>query len=302
VIRRLGTARRRDGVERRLVWVFGSPRTGTTWLLHLVGSHPSIAAMDEPGIGMHLALFTPEVLGVPATGFGPEQMRVNDSRAGDDAYFFAARFTDVWLPSVRALLLDRMTAQLSAQPGDRELLLIKEPNGSLGADIIMRALPSSRLLWVLRDGRDVIDSQLDAARKGSWLSHFGGGMEATPAERIRFVEDRAHLWVARTLAVQRAYDAHEPTLRHVVRYEDLLGDTEGDLRRVFAWLGLAPPDDVGDLVERLSFESVPEGDRGAGRFARAASPGLWRENLTADEQRVVTEIIGPTLESLGYAR
>jgi hypothetical protein len=301
MIRRIGATRRRDGVERRLVWVFGSPRTGTTWLLHLVGSHPGVAAMDEPGIGMHLALFAPEVLGVPAAGFRPDQMRVNDSRSSDDDYFFASRFTDVWLPSVRGLLLDRMAAQLAAQDGDPRVLLVKEPNGSLGADIIMRALPSSRLLWVLRDGRDVIDSQLDAARTGSWLSHFGGGMDASPEERMRFVVDRAHLWVARTNAVRRAYDAHDPTLRLVVRYEDMLGDTESNLRRIFGWLGVAVPDDVSDLIERLSFESLPEQDRGSGRFARAASPGLWRENLTAQEQGAVTEIMAPSLASMGYA-
>jgi hypothetical protein len=302
MIRRLIASRQADRVERRLVWVFGSPRTGTTWLLHLLGSHPGVATMDEPGIGMHLALSAPETLGVPASGFRPDQMRINDSRSGDDDYFFAARYTEVWLPSVRALLVERMTAQLAGQNGDTELLLIKEPNGSLGADLIMRALPASRLLWVLRDGRDVIDSQLDAARKGSWLSNFGGGMEATPGERLRFLEDRAYLWVARTRAVQRAYDAHEPTLRHVVRYERLLGETEADLRRILAWLDVAPPDDLAGVVQRLSFDAVPESQRGPGRFARAASPGLWRENLTAEEQQAVTQIMAPTLESIGYER
>src|SRR3954462_1923375 len=103
--------------------------------------------MDEPGIGMHLALTAPETLGVPASGFRPDQMRINDSRSGDDDYFFAARYTRVWLPSVRALLLERMSAQLVAQKGEIGLLVIKEPNGSLGADIIMRTLPASRLLW-----------------------------------------------------------------------------------------------------------------------------------------------------------
>jgi hypothetical protein len=300
VIRRIGTARRRDRVERQLVWVFGSPRTGTTWLLNLVGSHPVVEAMDEPGIGMHLALFAPEVLGVPADGFRPDQMRVNDSRSSDDDYFFASRFRDVWLPSVRALILDRMAAQLTAAKGDPDLLLVKEPNGSLGADLVMRALPSSRLLWVQRDGRDVVDSQLDAAQKGSWLSQFGGGMDAGLEARMRFLVDRAHLWVARTTAVGRAYDAHEPTLRLTVRYEDILEDTTGNLRRIYAWLGVAVPDDVEDLVRRLSFESLPAEHRGSGRFARAASPGLWRENLASDEQRAVTEVMASTLASMGY--
>jgi hypothetical protein len=40
---------------------------------------------------------------------------------------------------------------------------------------------------------------------------------------------------------------------------------------------------------------------GPTEFARAAQPGLWRENLSAEEQRVVQEIMGAELEALGYA-
>jgi hypothetical protein len=33
---------------------------------------------------------------------------------------------------------------------------------------------------------------------------------------------------------------------------------------------------------------------------RAATPGLWRENLTEDEQRTMDEIMGAKLAELGY--
>jgi hypothetical protein len=33
---------------------------------------------------------------------------------------------------------------------------------------------------------------------------------------------------------------------------------------------------------------------------RAATPGLWRENLTEDEQRTMHEIMGAKLAELGY--
>ena len=288
-------------VERRLVWVFGSPRTGTTWLLNLVAAHPEVAAMDEPGIGMHLALFAPDTLGVPARGFDAEQMRVNDSRAKDDDYFFADSYADVWRSSVRSLLLDRFAAHVERQAPEAKRLMVKEPNGSLAADLIMSALPAARLLWVLRDGRDVVDSQLDAARKGSWLSNFGGGMEGDPAERLRFLEDRAHLWVARTRAVQRAYAGHDAALRHTVRYEELLADTAPLLRGLYGWLDITAPDDLDDIVARRSFAALPEAARGPGQFARAASPGLWRDNLTGDEQAVVNAVMGPMLDELGYS-
>ena len=39
---------------------------------------------------------------------------------------------------------------------------------------------------------------------------------------------------------------------------------------------------------------------GPTEFARAASPGLWRENLSSEEQRTTTEIMGKQLAALGY--
>ena len=292
---------RRAKLERELVWVFGSPRTGTTWLLNLVCSHPRVMGIDEPGIGMHLAVYAPDALGVPAAGFAPEQLRVNDSRSADDDYFFAASYAPVWTQSVRTLILDRLSAQVD-RAGNRGggLVVIKEPNGSLGADVVMSALTTARLLWMVRDGRDVVDSQLDAAKKGSWLAHFGGGIDGDETERLRFLEERAYLWVARTRVVQQAYDTHPAELRHVVRYEDMRQDTLATLRGLYAWLGLEAPADLEDTVALRSFESLPADRTGTGQFARAATPGLWRTNLNDEEQRVVAEIMGETLVGLGY--
>jgi len=256
--------------------------------------------IDEPGIGMHLALYAPEVLGAPPAGFAADQLRVNDSRAGDDDYFFAASYAGVWRQSLRAMLLDRLAAQVDRNGRRPRVLVIKEPNGSLGADVVLSALPTSRLLWMVRDGRDVVDSQLDAAKKGSWLSEFGGGIDASADERLRFLEQRAFLWVARTRVVQRAYEAHSPALRHVVRYEEMRQDTLTTLRSLYRWLDLAEPSDLVETVAQQSFEALPAEHTGTGQFARAATPGLWRSNLTEDEQRVVTAVMGETLQALGY--
>lgn len=291
---------RRSRLERRLVWVFGSPRTGTTWLLNLVCSHPDVLGIDEPGIGMHLALYAPGALGVPAAGFAADQLRVNDSRAADGDYFFAAAYADVWRASTRALIADRLAAQVDRAPGSARRVVIKEPNGSLGADIVMSALPRSRLLWMVRDGRDVVDSQLDAAQKGSWLSHFGGGLKGSAGERLSFIEEQAHLWVARTRVVKHAYESHDHALRHVVRYEQMREDTLATLRSLYEWLGLDEPGDLDEVVARRSFEALPSEHTGSGRFARAATPGLWRDNLTAEEQRLVNDIMGESLAGLGY--
>jgi len=44
----------------------------------------------------------------------------------------------------------------------------------------------------------------------------------------------------------------------------------------------------------------PAEHRGPDKIFRAAQPGLWRENLSADEQEVVEGVMGPKLRELGY--
>ena len=183
---------------------------------------------------------------------------------------------------------------------DRALLMVKEPNGSQSADILLRAMPESRLLFLLRDGRDVVDSELASIAKGSWVTREFGvrGLEAE--QRLEFITEHAMKWLWRTAVVEEAYRDHRGP-KHLVRYEDLLADPLMHVREIFDWLGLGVGgEELSDFIARDAFESVPEDKRGADQFHRAASPGLWRENLTQAEQQTLSELIGPKLAELGY--
>jgi len=47
-------------------------------------------------------------------------------------------------------------------------IIIKEPNGSFAADVIAECLPDSKIIVLIRDGRDVLDSRFDMHKPGSW--------------------------------------------------------------------------------------------------------------------------------------
>jgi hypothetical protein len=291
--------------ESRLVWLLGSPRSGSTWLMRQLAGHPAVVPVNEPLIGEHLAPFYSDQPGIQA-----EDLKLADftpSRFLSDAgqYFFASEFKDVWTPLLGQLMRARFYAHAIARPAavplSETFLVLKEPHGSQAADLIMEALPQSRLLFLLRDGRDVVDSELAAASKGSWLQEVFpvvGGIG--PDERLAFAEQSAHKWVWRTEVVEQAYAAHQgPKL--LVRYEDMRADAAAHMRRVFDWLELEISDaDLEALVEGQSFERMPAEHRGPDRIFRAAKPGLWRESLTEDEQDVVERVMGPKLRALGY--
>lgn len=294
-----------NALERRLVWILGSPRSGSSWLLQLLADQPRVIPINEPLIGLHLAPFAPNLIGLRATHFSPRQVLFNTLRRDTPNYFFSQRYEETWRPLTRRLILGRLRAEADAEARERAIadpiLTIKEPNGSQAADIIMSLLPRVRLLFLLRDGRDVVDSELDALQRGSWLEELGGDLGDPTRDRLALIRHQAYTWVFRTERVQRAYELHSPEDRLLLRYEDLLANTLGSMRTLSRWAGLdADEKALRESIDRHSFASLPSDTKGSGKFTRAASPGLWRENFSAQEQAVLHEVMGEKLRELRY--
>lgn len=292
-----------QGIESRVIWLFGSPRSGSTWLRQMAEAHPAIEAMNEPTIGYHLSPFLSNEPGYRAEDLDVDTFTLRRVAADSPDRFFAAKYADVWLPALQRLLNARLLAHLEREVGAeaarRSLLLVKEPNGSQSADMIMRAQPTARLLFLLRDGRDVVDSELASFAVGGWQERSFGHMRGVgEEERLEFVIRSAHQWLWRTEVVEAALAEHRGP-KHMLRYEDLLHEPERHLGELFEWLQV--PLDTGAVaaaVERFDFERLP--DRGAGRQARFAKPGAWRAHLRPEERAAVDRILGPKLRELGY--
>ncbi len=291
--------------ESRLVWIFGSPRSGSTWLLRILSEHDAVVPVDEPLLGFYLSPFVSDLPGTDARAMDVSTFTWRRVQATEDAQFFAEEFADVWLRGLARLTRERFYAHVARKargPGPRRrYVVIKEPNGSQSADVIMRALPRAKLLFLLRDGRDVVDSELAANLPGAWVSQEFPGLRGIDEEdRLGFVVQSAQKWLWRTEIVQEAIARHPgPTV--VVRYEELLQAPAPGLRRILDWLGLAVGDsELTTWIERNDFERMPR--IGPGEFWRSASPGAWRENLRPEERDAVQELLGPKLRELGYER
>ena len=179
--------------------------------------------------------------------------------------------------------------------------MIKEPNGSHAADVVMSLLPRSRLIFLIRDGRDVIDSLMHA-NAADWTSGPDMNLSVEREEqRIEFVKLQSQLWLENTKGTERAYDSHPPELRARIRYEDLRADTPAALTPLARWLDPGFGDELLETAAAsLSFESYPPEAKGPQSALRAATPGLWRQNMTAVEQALMNEIMGERLRDFGY--
>jgi hypothetical protein len=278
---RLGGAR--DVRPENMIWIFGSGRSGSTWLRSMMGEMSNHQVWEEPMVG--------RLFGDFYTRAPKENLRSADFIMGDP-------IRKGWVRSIRNLILDG-AAYSNPRLGPGDYLVIKEPNGSIGAPLLMEALPESRLILLVRDPRDVIASVLDAAREGGWLyeSRNGARRRKTADRSPRaFVGERARAYRRGVQNAKEAYDAHEGP-KVLIRYEELVADTLGTMRRVYAALGIEVDEqELFRAVERHSWENVPEEEKGEGKFYRKGEPGGWREDLTPEQVRTVERITAPLLE------
>lgn len=290
--------------ERRLGWIFGSSRSGSTWLLRMLGDTSAVAPIDDPHLGHHLGVWRPIPLAWGAAEGEPELSTLGEVKRDKPGYFFSDRYRDAWMPALRDLIATRFEAQVRDIEAERGLadpaVVVKEP-GSQAAQLLLELFPGSKLIFLLRDGRDVVDSWLDAYRQGSWAQDEGA-FAVRPERRIDLIRWLAANWLYRTEEVERAFRAHPARDRALVRYERLLDSTADELARVASVLELdVDPAALARIAEARRFEHVPGAARGNGHEVRAASPGGWRENLTAAERTALLEMLEPKLFELGYS-
>jgi hypothetical protein len=229
---------------------------------------------------------------------------INAKNAGRPSYVFSDEYAEEWRPLMRRFLLERVHAQerraIEMYHVREPLIAIKEPRGAHAAALLASLLPRSRVICILRDGRDVIDSWLHAHLEGAFLAdHERPAVKES--ERLEFVRREAHNWLARMEGIEAAREAHPEELTRLVRYEDLLADPAGVMGGVFGWLGVErTPERLAEMADDTSFDRIPSGEVGAKKFHRAAEVGHWRRGLTAPEQRIVQEVMGKRLAALGY--
>jgi hypothetical protein len=266
-----------------LIWLFGVARSGSTWLGKMMGEIDGQALWDEPLVG--------DVFGYAYYTRAWDWMRNREEFALGDPH------KDVWLKSIRNFVLDGANAR-HPETVDGGYLVIKEPNGSIGAPLLIEALPESRVVLLMRDPRDVVASLLAANKKGSWVRDIAPGRVDSRADvdPDAFVKKRAQLYMVSMLRAKEAYESHKGP-KTTVRYEDLRYNTFEELKGIHFNLGIAVEDEsLRRVVEKHDWTNVPAELKGPDKPRRKAQPGSYEDDLTPGQVEVVEEITAPILD------
>ena len=287
--------------ENRLAWIFGSSRSGSTWLLKMLSDLEGVVPIDDPHLGHHLGVWRPIPLAWAACDDPPGLSTLLDVKAEEPGYFFAERYREAWQEPLRRLITARFEAQAPEAgveaPARAAAFVVKEP-GSHVAPFLADLFPESKVIFLLRDGRDVVDSWLDAYSDGSWAIP-GGAFPVNEEGRIPLIKWLSEVWAYRSRAVKQAYDSRADGDRIQIRYEELRNETEASVEKICAMVGI-DAGRVGEVVEAHRFEKLPSAKRGRRSFTRQARPGGWRDSLRAAEQRAMHEAMGEALREFGY--
>jgi hypothetical protein len=235
-----GLAQRLRSSDERLVFVVGSPRSGTTFLAGAIGDVPGFVDLSE---------VTPLKASIPALTALPEAD--------------AAKHIRRVLERIRLLALVRGWRGVEQTP---EMAFV--------LPAALRAYPAARALHVVRDGRDVVCSLIErgwlsSGRAGGDDAHLPYGARARfwvePERATEFEaasEATRAAWAWRRYLTAARSGGGNRTLE--VRYETLAGDPSAAAAAIAAHLEIDPA----PLVRALANVH----DRSIGRYRRDLSP------------------------------
>lgn len=206
----------------RLLFVISSPRSGSTLLQRMLGSHSQIFTHPEPHMLTPLAY-----LGYHDTVDKAPFDHINASEAIREFVSGLPRGEEDYLEALRGYT-DAMYGRMLAT-SDKTMFLDKTPAYALVSDFVARLYPQAKYVVLARHPLAVQSSFANTFFEGDWQR----------AHDFNPVVERYVPAIARFI---RQNENGKGVPMFLVRYEDLVQDPAGWLRRIFEFLGVPHED------------------------------------------------------------
>jgi hypothetical protein len=278
--------------------VTGVTKSGTTWLQRMLDSHPAVACGGESKLNVFLTQLVPAI----------REYNTALTKTNEKIYQEQAVYQPLAQPQARAIMqylfLDRLdavrrAAEAAGKTASLRWIGDKDPDYKRDLVSWRAILPESRMISTTRDGRDCYVSL--------WFHLYPDREPLAADNRADFVgriQGHAATW-RDTQAKFRKDAAGHPGQHFAIRYESLLEDAQGEMTRLFQWLGCDASDaTVSEVVARNAF-AVLSGGRSPGEtdarsFLRKGIAGDWKNHFDDECDRLYREVAGEALTAAGY--
>ena len=276
--------------QRQLFFVGGAPRSGTTWVQHMLDLHPDISCRGEGHFLQYLATPLSSLMQWRRDELDAKNTKLFKGLAG-----YPLSAPDDFEFLVGSAILLALSQQCAGVPC--RAVGEKTPENVFYFPNLKRIFPNAKFIGVARDPRDVLVSAWHLVHKTAADS------DAELAAFIRRSVGACGDFLRKMLELRDRY----PDDATVVTYESLLGSPEPVLRSVFRFLGVS---DAAEVVARCidggRFAAMtggrPAGVERSGSFFRKGVAGDWRTTLTPGLNDLVLGELGWMFPAFGWER
>lgn len=267
-------------------FIFGSPRSGTSLLSRMIDSHEQLVVPNESLIFKMFSSFI--------DCYGDLSLLENQAVLLRD--ILATRVIGYWQPKpvfesvlnlikrpsfggvIEALICSRALEKDLKAWGE------KSPGHVFYWNEIKREFPEAKVIHIVRDGRDVASSIINA-RMGPKTYYAAAQMWRDYLARIETIKQDC---------------AEEQFIE--VRYESLLADPKGNLQKICDLLGVTYSDSMLNFFEKdTNYRTDKTNLENLRKPLMADNQEKWRKNLSAEDLQEFETVAGDFLSRFGYA-
>ena len=277
-----------------LVFIVGCPRSGTTYIQKMLAALPNTRTSQE----LHLWYLVNSLWN---RWCNQCKSIASDQRGGVGLALFVTQ--ENFLAHFRNFLIQLLKEVIpDLQQG--EMFIEKTPSNALFIDLIHTVFPKAKIIYVLRDARDVVASLLAAS--SAWGKRWAPG---NPKEAAR-------IWRQHSVRARSELQYLPDNLHITIKYEEMIADPVTRLREIATFLAIDASDhQIVQAVQANSLDSVhlsggtviPRGiaenedfKEPEGFVRKVGDTRKWREKLSFYQRFWVWRVARKEMKEVGY--